>query len=149
MINLNKIREFLAECVALTDEDRHNIASKTSEIVGRIEKEPKTTTWKMRENIGPRKKFTALMCQSIPELWDRLSRRQKDIHMCASGRKKLLLQVLELEPYSVIFRFNEIFTFSRFALAKAPPASSTSITPTKDTSTASCSQAMLATSSAR
>jgi len=55
MINLNKTRELLQKSISLKDEDIHNITNKINKIVERIEKEPKTIAWKMREKVGSHK----------------------------------------------------------------------------------------------
>jgi len=55
--NLKKVKNFLKEFDALTDEDRQDVATKIDTILDAIEKAPKTLKWKMRAKIGPKVKW--------------------------------------------------------------------------------------------
>jgi len=56
-MNLGKIRDFLPKYGVLTQEDRLNIGAKIDRLLERIEKAPKSSKWKLRSKIGPRKKW--------------------------------------------------------------------------------------------
>jgi len=53
--NLGKVREYARP--ALSEEDSRDVVAKADQLVEWIEKEPKTTGWKMRARIGPKKKW--------------------------------------------------------------------------------------------
>jgi hypothetical protein len=55
--NLKKIKNFLPKYHVLTDADRQDIFAKTNKLIDIIEKEPKSTSWKIRAKIGPFKKW--------------------------------------------------------------------------------------------
>jgi hypothetical protein len=55
--NLAKIKDYAS--TSLHGDDNRNVAAKVDELVARIEKEPKTTGWKMRGRIGTKKKWYA------------------------------------------------------------------------------------------
>jgi len=52
---LGKVREYAR--AALSEEDGCDVLAKTDQLLEWIEKEPKTTCWKMRARIGPKKKW--------------------------------------------------------------------------------------------
>jgi hypothetical protein len=41
----------------MTEEDGRDVVAKTDQLTERIENEPKTTGWKMRARVGPKKKW--------------------------------------------------------------------------------------------
>ena len=53
--NLGKIKEYAQS--SMTEEDSRDVAAKADQLVQRIENEPKTTGWKMRARVGPKKKW--------------------------------------------------------------------------------------------
>lgn len=53
--NLGKVKDYARS--ALPDEDSRDVAAKVDQLVEWIEKEPKTTGWKMRARVGPKKKW--------------------------------------------------------------------------------------------
>jgi hypothetical protein len=53
--NLGKAKEFAK--ANLPTEDASDVIGKVDQLLGRIEKEPKSTGWKMRARIGPKKKW--------------------------------------------------------------------------------------------
>jgi hypothetical protein len=55
--NLRKIKNFLPNYNALTDKDCHDVSAKIDKIMDRIEREPKSISWKMRAKIGASKKW--------------------------------------------------------------------------------------------
>lgn len=59
LTNLQKIRNFLFKYSCLTEKDRSDVENKIKKIIDRIEKEPKSISWKMRAIIGARKKWYA------------------------------------------------------------------------------------------
>jgi hypothetical protein len=55
--NLNKVKAFLERYEVLTNEQRKIISDKIDKLLERIEKEPKTLSWKVRARVGPAKKW--------------------------------------------------------------------------------------------
>lgn len=55
--NLNEVKNLLGRYDILTAEDCSDVTDKINEILAKIEKEPKTLKWKMREKIGTRIKW--------------------------------------------------------------------------------------------
>jgi hypothetical protein len=53
--NLVKIKEYAG--VHMSEEDRRDVVAKAGQLVERIDNEPKTTGWKMRARVGPKKKW--------------------------------------------------------------------------------------------
>ena len=53
--NLGKIKEYARS--SMTSEDSRDVVAKTDQLIGRIENEHKTTGWKMRARVGPKKKW--------------------------------------------------------------------------------------------
>jgi hypothetical protein len=41
----------------MTEEDSRDVVAKTDQLMERIENEPKTTGWKMRARVGPKRKW--------------------------------------------------------------------------------------------
>jgi hypothetical protein len=55
--NLEKIRAFAQSYTKLTDEDKKDISGKIEQLLTRIEKEPKSMKWKMRNRVGDKKQW--------------------------------------------------------------------------------------------
>lgn len=55
--NLGKIRDFAQSYTKLTDEDKKDISGKIEQLLTRIEKEPKSMKWKMRNRVGDKKQW--------------------------------------------------------------------------------------------
>jgi hypothetical protein len=55
--NLKKIDQYVEQSQALGDEDKVDTKSKIAELLGRIEKSPKSIGWNMRAKIGTGKKW--------------------------------------------------------------------------------------------
>jgi hypothetical protein len=55
--NMKKLQEYVAECPGLKGDDRATISDRVKAITDRVEKEPKTLKWKMREKIGTSRKW--------------------------------------------------------------------------------------------
>ncbi len=55
--NLENVRKATQTHEKLSEEDRNDVTSKITALRGRIDKEPKTRGWKMRSQIGERKKW--------------------------------------------------------------------------------------------
>jgi len=55
--NLKKIESLLTQMESITQEERNHIVSKVRELLGCIEREPKTNVWKLRAIVGPRKRW--------------------------------------------------------------------------------------------
>jgi len=55
--NLNRVKRYLGEFGALTEEDRKDVAGKIDALLEVIDRTPKTTKWKLRAKIGPRLKW--------------------------------------------------------------------------------------------
>jgi len=55
--NLKGIKTLLPTLTGISGEERSNIASKIDSLQARIDAEPKTTGWKLRSIIGPRKRW--------------------------------------------------------------------------------------------
>jgi len=55
--NLNKLREFLPNYSTLIEDDRKTVNERVSRIIERMEKEPKSLRWKIREKQGTKKKW--------------------------------------------------------------------------------------------
>jgi hypothetical protein len=53
--NLSKVKEYARS--TLSEEDSRDVVAKIDQLLEWIEKEPKTTAWKMRARIGPKKKW--------------------------------------------------------------------------------------------
>jgi hypothetical protein len=53
--NLNGLRQYVSEAQTLTNEEKENLTSKIARLLGVIEKEPKSTGWKMRSIIGTKR----------------------------------------------------------------------------------------------
>ena len=56
-MNLNKIKNLMANYDALTEEDRVDVGAKIDSLLKYIESEPKSTGWKMRARIGTKRKW--------------------------------------------------------------------------------------------
>lgn len=56
-INLAKVKDTLPKYEALKKEDQENVLTKVSRMQSVLEKEPKSSGWKMRAKIGTRKKW--------------------------------------------------------------------------------------------
>jgi hypothetical protein len=55
--NLNRVRNFLKEYSAVSDDDRSHDDSEIGKLIDAIEGEPKSMGWKMRAKVGTRKKW--------------------------------------------------------------------------------------------
>jgi hypothetical protein len=55
--NLRGLREYVGAAQNLTDEEKQDINSKIDQLVQTIEKEPKSTGWKMRSIVGTKRKW--------------------------------------------------------------------------------------------
>jgi len=66
--NLNKIKVFLNQFSALTDEDRKDVTSKIDKLLREIENEPKSLKWKMRAKIGTSRKWYADVEEVVREV---------------------------------------------------------------------------------
>ena len=55
--NLGKIRDFAQSYTKLADEDKKDISGKIEQLLTRIEKEPKSMKWKMRNRVGDKKQW--------------------------------------------------------------------------------------------
>ena len=55
--NLQKVREYVNESDLLTEEDKAIVSKRTDELKAAIEAQSKSTKWKMRSRIGPKKKW--------------------------------------------------------------------------------------------
>jgi len=55
--NLGKLKEFLDEFEALTDEDKKDVATKIDKLLEAIESKPKSLRWRMRAKIGTKRKW--------------------------------------------------------------------------------------------
>jgi hypothetical protein len=55
--NLGKVKSFLEEFTALTDEDRADVGSKVDTLLKRVEDEPKSIKWNLRGKMGTRTKW--------------------------------------------------------------------------------------------
>ncbi len=58
-VNLQKVKDFLGEFAVLSEEDRKDVGSKVDRLIGAIEKEPKSMSWRARAKVGTRKKWYA------------------------------------------------------------------------------------------
>jgi hypothetical protein len=56
-MNLSKLAEIASGIEKLSEDDRSDVGSKVSDLLARIDREPKTTAWKMRARIGEKKKW--------------------------------------------------------------------------------------------
>ena len=55
--NLQKVREYVNESDLLTEEDKAIVSKRMDELKAAIEAQSKSTKWKMRSRIGPKKKW--------------------------------------------------------------------------------------------
>jgi len=55
--NLSKLAEIAYGIEKLSEDDRSDVGRKVSDLLARIDREPKTTAWKMRARIGEKKKW--------------------------------------------------------------------------------------------
>lgn len=55
--NLGRVRDFLKQYEALSDEDRKHNDSEVSKLIDAIEREPKSMGWRMRAKVGTKKKW--------------------------------------------------------------------------------------------
>ncbi len=55
--NLEKIKSFARSYDKLTDEDKKDVEAKVDKLLNRIEKEPKSMKWKMRNKVGDKKQW--------------------------------------------------------------------------------------------
>jgi hypothetical protein len=55
--NLEKVRSSLARIGELNEEDRTDISSKIDQLLTKVEKEPKSMSWKMRAKVGSKSKW--------------------------------------------------------------------------------------------
>ncbi len=55
--NLNGLKRYVGDSESLSDDDKRDLTSKVEVLLEAIEKEPKSTGWKMRSIIGPKKKW--------------------------------------------------------------------------------------------
>lgn len=55
--NLQKVKEYIGGCNILNEEDRKIISERIDKILGFLEQEPKSLSWKMRAKIGTKKKW--------------------------------------------------------------------------------------------
>ena len=55
--NLDRVKKFLSQYEALTEKDREDLTAKINRLLQAIEKEPKSLRWKMRAEVGTRKKW--------------------------------------------------------------------------------------------
>jgi len=55
--NLKKLKDYTLMNKDLTEEEKEDVVSKITQILDMIEKEPKSTKWKLRAKIGPKKKW--------------------------------------------------------------------------------------------
>ena len=55
--NLEKIKNFAHTYTKLTDEDKKDVEKKITQLQERIEKEPKSMKWKMRNKVGDKKQW--------------------------------------------------------------------------------------------
>ncbi len=67
-LNFDKILSFLPRYHPFTPEHRETIASRIAELREAIERKPKSTAWKMRARIGPRKKWYRDVAEEYREL---------------------------------------------------------------------------------
>ena len=67
-LNFDKILAFLPRYHAFTPEHRETIASRIAELREAIERKPKSTAWKMRARVGPRKKWYRDVAEEYREL---------------------------------------------------------------------------------
>ena len=56
-INLGKVRQAAQSFEKLSDEDRNDVDAKLTNLTGRLENEPKTRGWKLRAQIGEKRKW--------------------------------------------------------------------------------------------
>jgi len=56
-LNLKKIEHLLPQLHSVTEEERTLILSRGRQLLDRVEREPKTQTWKLRAIIGPKKRW--------------------------------------------------------------------------------------------
>ncbi|MBD0290534.1 MAG: hypothetical protein ICV74_04690 [Thermoleophilia bacterium] len=69
-LNFDKMLAFLPRYQAFTGEHRETIAGRIAELREAIERKPKSTGWKMRARIGPRKKWYRDVAEEYRELHD-------------------------------------------------------------------------------
>jgi len=55
--NLNKAREFLPKCPALSNDDIQEVSTRIGQLLAAIESTPKSAKWKMRAKVGTRSKW--------------------------------------------------------------------------------------------
>jgi len=55
--NLNRLKQYLLEAENLSDDDRQDLSKKIDTLLEIIEKEPKSTGWKMRSLVGTKKQW--------------------------------------------------------------------------------------------
>jgi len=55
--NLRKVKDFLPKYAGLAEDDRNTVNTRVAAILERIEKEPKSLRWKIREKQGTKKKW--------------------------------------------------------------------------------------------
>jgi hypothetical protein len=55
--NLEKIKAFAQNYEKLADKDKNDVVQKIEKLQARIEKEPKSMKWKMRDRVGDKKKW--------------------------------------------------------------------------------------------
>lgn len=55
--NLQKMKNLMSEFSVLNEQDRTIISNRIDSLLRRIEDEPKSSSWKMRAKVGPRKKW--------------------------------------------------------------------------------------------
>jgi hypothetical protein len=67
-LNFDKVIAFLPRYEAFTPEHRETIAVRIAELRDAIERKPKSTAWKMRARIGPRKKWYRDVAEEYREL---------------------------------------------------------------------------------
>jgi len=56
-MNLEKVKNLLTKYEALTETDRKDVLAKIDKLVETIEKEPKSTRWRLRSTIGEKKQW--------------------------------------------------------------------------------------------
>jgi hypothetical protein len=57
VMNIAKIEDFIQKYEILTEEDKKLIKKRTTSLLEYVESAPKSTSWKMRAKVGPRKKW--------------------------------------------------------------------------------------------
>jgi hypothetical protein len=67
-MNLEKVEQMAATYTALSEHDKRRVAEQVDAALARIEREPKSVTWKVRAKIGDRKKWY----RDVGELADRV-----------------------------------------------------------------------------